>query len=571
MLIQLSVENIAIIEQLTVELEEGLNILTGETGAGKSILIDAVNALLGGRVSRDIIRTGEEKARVEAVFQMPPKLFGVLEEMGIDNQEDGILILSRQFTVSGKNICRINGNLVTVSQMKEIGEYLIDIHGQNDNQSLLRNKAQIEYLDMFSGSRLLSLKDEYQKLLSHFHETGRKINEMKAMERERARLEDLYRYQTGEIAAAGLKKGEDQELSRQSNLLSNAEGIMEAFETAYRMLGGEDDVFPGALEQVRRAQAAIDGISVFDQDFGKMSESIIDVIDKLEEITRDIRIRKDQINYNPQLQQEVEERLALIDSLKRKYGNSVEEIISYGEEARKKLEEINDSESLLEKLIAERDRLDRIIFDKAKDIHKMRLEAASVLEGRFNAQLPDLEMEKACFKVDIRFDETRNYNENGLDSVEFLFSPNPGEGFKPLSRIASGGEMSRIMLAIKTILADVDEIGVLIFDEIDTGVSGRAALKVGEKLLEVSGSHQVICVTHHAQIASLAKSHYYISKRIEGERTAARVVKISGQDRESEIARLLSGEDSESTTKLAREMIQKGTALRAGINSRRKA
>lgn len=564
MLIQLSVENVAIIEKLTIELEEGLNILTGETGAGKSILIDAVNALLGGRVSRELIRTGAEKACVEAVFQCPAALEEVFEQMGIENQEDQTLVLSRRFSVSGRNICRVNGNLVTVSQLREIGEYLIDIHGQNDNQSLLRNRAQSIYLDKYSGNTLMQELENYRKVLFQYRTLTRKISELKEMEKERARLEDLYRYQVDEISVADLKTGEDVELARQSTLLSHAEGIMEAFAMAHAAITGEDDYSTGALEQVQRAQAAIDGIARLDPDFDKIAESLIEITDKLEDIARDIRFKKEKINYDPLLQQEVEERLALIESLKRKYGNTVEEILDYGEKARLKLEEVTDTEALLKKLKVELDELDQTLYQKASLLHKMRVDAAVELKEKVTAQLRGLEMTKAEFEVDIQFDKTRKYTDQGLDSIEFLISPNPGEGLKPLNKIASGGEMSRIMLAIKTILADVDDIHVLIFDEIDTGVSGMAALKVGQKLLEVSRKHQVICITHHAQIASLAKAHYYISKKVDGNRTAAQVLKLTEQNRETEIARLLSGNSSESTRKLAREMIENGNDLRTG-------
>ncbi|UZQ85170.1 DNA repair protein RecN [Thermoclostridium stercorarium] len=567
MLVQLSVENVAIIEKLTMELEDGLNILTGETGAGKSILIDAVNILLGGRVSRDIIRTGEEKAKVEAVFQVPERLCGVLNNMGIDGGEDGMLIVSRQFTTSGKNICRVNGSLVTVAQLKEIGEYLIDIHGQNDNQSLLRNQAQIDYLDKFSGGGLLKEREEYRELLEKYREIEKKISELTEKEKERARLEDLYRYQVNEIEAANLKKGEDIELLQQSKLLANAEEIIEAFNSAYTCLAGEDELVPGAIEQVQKAQAALNNIADLDPDFGTISETLVEISDRLEEIARKIRNKREEINYDPALQQEVEERLALIENLKRKYGNTVEEIILYMEDAKKKLEEVSDMEGRLAELRRQKNELDDLLYKKAQNIHNMRVKAAEELKVKITEQLKDLEMPKAEFLVEVRFDDSRNYTENGLDAIEFLISPNPGEGLKPLSKIASGGEMARIMLAIKTILADVDETGVLIFDEIDTGVSGKAALKVGEKLLEISAKHQVICITHHAQIASLAKAHYRISKETIGERTVARVEKLDGAGREKEVARLLSGDESANTAKLAREMIKKGMDLRKKQNA----
>lgn len=562
MLIQLSVENIAIIEKLAIEFEDGLNILTGETGAGKSILIDAINALLGGRVSRDIIRLGEDKAKVEAVFEIPDKLINMLNDMGIEPSGDGTVVISRQFSVSGKNICRVNGALVTVAQLKEIGEYLIDIHGQHDNQSLLRSQAQVTYLDMFSGRILLQEKEIYQNVLKRYNEVNRKISELRKMEKERARLEDLYRYQAKEISAACLKKGEDIELERKSSLISNAEGIMQAFSSAYLNLAGDENNIPGALDLIQQAQAAIEGISGIDAEFEKISSNLLEAADRLTELTREIRLKKESINYDPKQQQEIEERLALIGTLKRKYGNTIEEIIEYGNFIQQKLEEVSDTESLLKKLNAEKSSLEIELYSKACQIHDMRVKAADELKEKVTKELMDLEMEKADFKVDIQFDQNRSYNENGLDIIEFLISPNPGEGLKPLNRIASGGEMSRIMLAIKTILADVDETGVLIFDEIDTGVGGKAALKVGEKLLQVSAKHQVICITHHAQIASLAKAHYLISKKTDKKRTIAILEKLDGNEREKEIARLLSGEENKSTTMLAKEMIEKGKTLR---------
>jgi len=566
MIIQLSVENVAIIEKLTIELEDGLNTLTGETGAGKSILIDAINALLGGRISRDLIRIGEEKARVEAVFQIPPKLVDIFNDMGIENLEDDTIILSRQFFTSGKNICKINGGYATVSQLRAVGEYLIDIHGQNDNQSLLRNKAQIEYLDRYSGSSLLTEKDEYSKALRQFNEVKKKINDLQAMEKERARLEDLYRYQLNEITAANLKENEEEELIRQSSLLSNAESIIEALNKSYAALSGEDDgLSAGANELTQLAQTAMENICGITPEFREISEALMEVTDKLEDISRSIRIMTEQVNYDPDLQQTVEERLALIEALKRKYGNTIKEIIKYGEEVKQKLDEVSDSESLLKKLNREKSELDSILYDKARNIHNMRVKAACDLNEKITSELLDLDMPKAVFKADIQFDESREYTENGLDSIEFLISPNPGEGLKPLSKIASGGEMSRIMLAIKTILADIDETNVLIFDEIDTGVSGRAALKVGEKLLEISKKHQVICVTHHAQIASLANAHYFIGKTYDSSRTLAHVKKLHGAEREIEISRLLSGDNSENTAKLAKEMIEKGTELRKDL------
>jgi len=564
MLIQLSVENIAIIEKLAIEFEDGLNILTGETGAGKSILIDAINALLGDRLSRDIIRLGEDKAKVEAVFEIPDKLHNVLNDMGIDPSEDGTVVISRQFSASGKNICRVNGSLITVAQLKEIGEYLIDIHGQHDNQSLLRSQAQVTYLDMFSGRLLLNEKEMYRKILKRYNEINKKISELREMEKERARLEDLYRYQAKEISSAHLKKGEDIELERISGILSNAEGIMQAFSSAYLNLTGDENIVPGALDLVQQAQAAVENIAGIDPEFEKISSNLLEAADRLEELAREIRLKKESISYDPQQQQEVEERLSLIGTLKKKYGNTIEDIIEYGNYVQQKLEEVSDTESLLKKLNTEKSSLENELYAKACRIHDMRVKAAEELKDKVTNELMDLEMQKAEFKVDIQFDQNRSYNENGLDSIEFLISPNPGEGFKPLNRIASGGEMSRIMLAIKTILADVDEIGVLIFDEIDTGVSGKAALKVGEKLLQVSAKHQVICVTHHAQIASLAKVHYLISKETGKNRTIAMLKKLDGKEREKEIARLLSGEENKSTTILAKEMIEKGKALRAG-------
>ncbi len=570
MLLQLDIRNIALIDEVNIELGEGFNILTGETGAGKSIIIDSINAVLGDRVSRDIIRTGSEKASIDAVFHVDAKeLSDIFDEIGLEPEEDGTLILSREITQSGRNTCRVNGKIIPASLMKAIGERLIDLHGQHDNQSLLRTQSHIELLDSFGGDRIGELKREYLRLLEQYKNTLAKIKEITAEPGERERKLDILNFQIAEIFEAKLKAGEEEELGKQRLLLANAEKIAGALGQAYSSIITGAQGEKTAVDLMNDALSHLKNMSRLADKYDDLADRLQDIIYLVDDLGSDVRRELDQVELDPALLEQTEERLDLIYKLKRKYGESIEQIQGFYQSAQKQREEIIKTEEIAKELSIKRNELEAALYDISVKLNKERVRAASVLESRICSQLDDLEMKRAKFKVDIQFDDAsengsgRKFTLNGLDKVEFLISPNAGEPLKPLAKIASGGEMSRIMLAIKTILAQVDKIPTMIFDEIDSGVSGRAAQKVGEKLSYISNSHQVICVTHLAQIACMADYHFLIEKISDKESTITKVSKLDNQNIIREISRLIGGTDSSYTSlKYAEEMIQNAKKLK---------
>ncbi len=564
MLQQLEIHNIALIDRVSIELGKGLNILTGETGAGKSIIIDSINAILGERLSRDLIRTGREKASVQAIFHAAGKpVERFLANVGIEPEDDGTLIVSRDFTLSGKNICRINGSMVTVSTLKELGELLIDIHGQHDNQSLLRTESHVELLDSFAGEELQKVKQNYHGLLEKQRALKSKLKNFSGDRKDRERKIDLLKYQIDEIRKAKLKPAEEEELNRQRMVMSSSEKVLTALSRAYGCLFSDDDISGSAMDRINASVSELSSIARIDEKYQAISKRLEDLSYQLEDITEDIRRERDGVEYNPDLLEEIEERLDLIFRLKKKYGSSILEVLEYCKGIEKELEEIHKSEEIVEAILEELGSVGQEMLKLAKQIHGLRKNAADVLESKIGQELDELEMKRAQFKTSLDFDDTldsngeRKFTVQGLDRIEFLISPNAGEPLKPLAKIASGGEMSRVMLAIKTILADVDQVPTLIFDEIDTGISGRAAQKVGEKLAFISAGHQVICVTHLAQIACMADSHFLIEKVSENESTSTHVSKMTGKEIHNEVARIIGGTNiSGITLKHAEEMIK---------------
>lgn len=577
MLVQLQISNVALIDKLNIELADGLNVLTGETGAGKSIIIDSINAILGERLSRDLIRTGTEKASVEAVFQIENARFGnLLEGMGIEPEEDGTLIISREYTAAGRNTCRINGKMATVSMLKELGERLIDIHGQYDNQSLLRTESHIDLLDSFGGDAIMELKHWYQQLLEKYRSIKNKLRGLSGDKNDRERRIDLIKYQIEEIKKAKLKPQEDENLNRQRVILSSSEKIMSALANAYDFLYGGDNGKSSAADGVNNALAQLESIVKLDEKYGGISKKLEELSYLMDDAVEDLRRAKEEIEFNPDLLEQIEERLDVIYRLKKKYGASIAEVLEYGGKLETELEEILRSEELITELGVQLSEVESELFKAAKELNGERRKACKILEDNICDQLEDLEMKKARFKVNIEFQEAlqegneRKYLQNGLDRVEFLISANAGEPLKPLSKIASGGEMSRIMLAIKTILADVDHIPTLIFDEIDIGVSGKAAQKVGEKLSYISATHQVICVTHLAQIACMADSHYLIEKISRRDSTVTRINKLGESGTKQEVARILGGANiSEITLKHAEEMLKNASGFKKSASGGR--
>ena len=564
MLRQLDIHNIALIEHISLEFGKGFHVLTGETGAGKSIIIDSINAILGERISKDLIRTGKEKALVEAVFEIGNgKLSGTLESLGIEPEEDGTLMISREFTLAGKNTCRINGKMATISMLKEIGERIIDIHGQYDNQSLLRTENHSMLLDSFGGDSIESFKRNYSKILIEYKDIKNKLKELSGVGSEREKKIDLFKFQIDEIKKARLKLGEEEELNQQRLVLSNSEKIIGVLSSTYELLLSGNNIKNSAVDNLNEAIAGMNGIQKLGEKYSDLSKRLGELSYQLEDITEEIRKEKEQVEYNPDALEQIEERLDLLFKLKRKYGSTIEEIGNYCAKIEGELEVLVKSEEVVMELQEQLEQVNDQLFKTAIGLNQERKKAAEHLEGKISFELDDLEMKRATFKVHIEFDDVcdihgnRKYNTNGLDKIEFMISPNPGEPLKPLAKIASGGEMSRIMLAIKTILANVDEIPTLIFDEIDSGVSGRAAQKVGHKLSFISKNHQVLCVTHLAQIAAMADEHYLIEKFSSEDSTQTKVLKLQGDGIMNEIARILGGANiSDITLKHAAEMLE---------------
>jgi len=545
---QLHIKNIALIDELTINFDNGFNVLTGETGAGKSIIIDSINAVLGVRFSKDLIRTGTDKSSVEALFQVENETFdNVLAELGIEAEDDGSLILSRDSLRSGRNSCRINSRLSTVSNLKDLGDKLIDFHGQHDNQSLLHTGSHINLLDAFGGNTINEIKSQYTSLLIEYKKIKDKLDSLVTNETEKEKRIDFLKFQIDEIKRVGLKEGEEEELVSRRLVLSNAENIIRVLSESYELLfSGETSGF-SALDKLNATVQSFSKIEDFGDSYKKISTKLEEISFHLHDITDEIRREIALIDFEPQELEKVEERLDVISRLKRKHGNSIKEILELCITKEVELEELTLSsekiEDLRKGLIDSQQRL----YKSAEILNKERMHVAKVLEQKIGNELHELEMKKAQFKVDIEFNAQRNetggyrFSGDGLDKVEFMFSPNVGEPLKPLSKIASGGEMSRIMLAIKTILADVDDIPILIFDEIDSGVSGRVAQKVGEKMAMLSKKHQVICITHLPQIACMADNHFFVEKTSDGNMTKVNVKELSKDERKGALAKLLGG------------------------------
>ncbi len=571
MLLQLQIQNVAIIDRVDIEFETGLNVLTGETGAGKSIIIDSINAILGERISKDFIRTGKDKGMVEAVFQIDNEKFADLfESIGVDAEEDGTLIISRELTATGKNTCRINGKMATVSMLKLLGERLIDIHGQHDNQSLLRTESHIELLDSFAEENIHSIKEDYVNRLNSYRQIKNKLKSLAGDNNERARKIDLLKYQIDEIEKSQLVEGEEAELERQRDVLSNSERIIATLSKAYDLLGSGSKIEKAVSDNINEVLSDLNDISGLDERYALVTKRIEVLYYELEDVVTEVRNMRDEIEYDPVLLEQIEERLDLIYRLKKKYGDTVKDVIEYSQEASKQLEDIINNEEIVNRLSADLKKESSELFKISKKLNTERAKAAKLLEDKIGIELEDLEMKNARFKVSIEFDDSEDYNnkrkfnQNGLDKVEFLISANVGQPLKPLSKIASGGEMSRIMLAIKTILANVDEMPTLIFDEIDIGISGKAAQKVGEKLSFISKNHQVISVTHLAQIACMGDNNHYIEKIAKGNITETKVKRLDEKEIRSEIARMIGGANiSEITIKHAEEMLMNAKKFKA--------
>jgi DNA repair protein RecN (Recombination protein N) len=550
MLHALHIENLAIIDRLEVSFESGFNALTGETGAGKSILIDALNLALGERADLSLIRAGAEKLRVNAVFELPddPDLYAQLAELGVE-PEDGMLYLSREVHASGRSIARINGQPVPIGTLKAVGDCLIDLHGQHEHQSLLKPSSHLEFLDRWLGEPALSLRQQLRQTVSALRQTERELEDLTAREREREQMLDLYRFQVDEIRKANLQVGEDEQLETEARRLTHAEKLIALAGNAYDALMGENS----AYDQTANASRYLTEIARIDPSVGAWSEMLEGALAQIEEVAHNLRAYAESIEYDPARLEEVIERQELIKRLKRKYGDTIEAVLQYADEAAAKLHALETQTERRAELEAEQTRLQAEAHTRSEQLSALRREGAQRFADAVQASLRALAMERAQFVVEVR---PKPLDPTGADSAEFLFSANPGEPPRPLSKIASGGEMSRVMLALKTVLADAAPVPTLVFDEIDAGIGGRTAHAVGEQIAQLARHFQILCVTHLPQIACRANRHLLIEKHTDGEATRVSVQPLTGEARVQEIARMLAGTPTETARQHARELLQ---------------
>ena len=538
MISTIQIKNIGIIDNLSINLENGFNVLTGETGAGKTLIIDSLGIICGNRFSKEMIRKGEEYSYVEACIYLPEN----------ENSIDGNIIVSREIYANGRNSCKINGRLVTVNELKEFMKQIIDIHGQNDNQMLLDKASHIEYLDSFIGKEISLIKTEYKNLYNIYNEIKLELKNNYGDETEKQRKLDLLKYQLNEIKEVNLKEGEDEKLEEQRKKIINSEKIIENIEIADNSLSNE------AVDNINSAIRALEKIESIDEIYSKKLTELKNIYYDIQEISRDISSMKEDVYFDEEERNEIEERLDTIFSLKRKYGNSIKEILKYKEKVENEIYEIENLDEINEKLrskLIETGKQMKLLADK---MHQIRKEKANELSQKINKELTELEMKNAKFNVKVEYNDKEFFNKNGLDEIEFLISTNIGEEEKPLIKIASGGEMSRIMLAIKSVLSEVDKIPTLIFDEIDTGISGIAAKSVGSKMKKISKNHQILCITHLANIAAQGTYNYYISKAIEDNKTRTKVEKLNEEGTIKEIARIASGDINEVSIQHAKQL-----------------
>lgn len=575
MLRELLVREFALIEELRLEFDTGLNILTGETGAGKSIIIDALGLVLGGRFSSEMIRTSSDACYVEAVFDIHAKqeLTDTLGGLGIQLQPGDALIVSREVSSSGKSRCRINGQTVNVGTLAEVGALLVDIHGQHDHQSLLSPDKQIHILDRFGGENLAGPCERVKLQYDRRVELHREFQGLQVDESEKTRRLELLGYQLQEIDDLKLQPGEEEELTREAEILGSAERLYEACAKSHFLLYEGDDGSSPAVAQLGEVQNRLEPLAAIDERLKPIIQMIAEAAAQAEEAARELRGYQDRIDFSPERLAQVQSRLEELAKVKRKYGGSIEAVLAHAEKARAEISGYTSREERLVELERELKELDSVLAADAASLSAKRRQVATALEDAITRELADLNMQKTRFLVSISNRPSSDGVEwqgqrltvgpKGFDEVEFLVSPNPGEDPKPLARIASGGELSRIMLALKSILGMVDEIATMIFDEIDAGVGGRTAQAVGEKMLVISQYRQVLCITHLPQIASMAHRHFFIEKSVTGDRTVVSVRSLTFKERVEELARMLGGSEmTDLTLKHAQEMLTLAESVR---------
>jgi len=564
MLKELHIKNIAVIDEVRLEFpNRGFAALTGETGAGKSILIDSINMVLGERTAKDLVRRGAERAEVNAVFEVTnSQIIAELEIMGIEIEDD-LVILSRELTAEGKGSCRINGRTSTLATVREVGKFLLNIHGQHDNQTLLTSKTHINFVDKFGN--LDDLLQKYSNAYKLTREISQKIETIAANEAEKAQRLDFLRFQIEEIGDAKLVAGEDIELAERCEILNNIEKISDAIHSAHNNVYGSSDWT--AYDLLDSAVRELETAMRYDKRISSFYESMNSILIELREVSLDVASYIDSIEFDPREQEQSEARLNLIFNLKRKYGEEIPGILEYFDKIVQECSEIENSDEISEKLKLELHIANENMVKLSRELSLKRRSAAKELEEKITSELEDLDMKRVRFavKVEDLYNEAGEikYSPTGQDNVEFMISANVGEDLKPLSKIASGGEMSRVMLAIKSILANSDTVDTLIFDEIDTGVSGRAAQKIAEKVSKISKDKLIICVTHLAQLAAMADWHYLVKKEVEEEKTATQVIMLDIAGRTYELARIIGGVTvTDLTLQNAEEMLKLADTLK---------
>ena len=540
MLTTLHIKNIGIIEDLSIDFQQGLNVLTGETGAGKTLIIDSLQMVSGGRFSKEMIRKGEKYSFVELCLYEPEN----------ENAIEGNIIVSREIYSNGRNMCKINGRMVTVTELKNFMKQFIEIHGQNENQDLLDNKLHLNYLDGFIGNEINDKKVEYKDFYQKYCDIKQELSNNFGDEKERQRKLDLLQYQVKEIEEANLKIGEEEELEEKRKLISNSSKIVENLKEADQLIA------ENGIDSISMAIRALEKIEMIDNKYEKISTDLKSIYYELQELSRDVNEYKNDVYFDEEERDYVEERLNLIYSLKRKYGNTIEEILKYCDEIKEEIERIENLEDYNNKLRKEQRKVLDSMDKLAIDMNNIRKQNAVVLSESINKELEDLEMKNAKVNVKVEYLENE-YFKTGKNIVKFYITTNKGEDEKELSKIASGGEMSRIMLGIKKVLADTDNVPVIIFDEIDTGISGKAANAVAKKLKVISNKHQVMCISHLPNIAAMADYNYFISKETTVDRTKTKIKLLEENEVIEEIARISSGEINEISMKYAIELRNK--------------
>lgn len=530
----LHIENIGIIDDITIDLKKGLNIITGETGAGKSLVVDAMSIICGNRFSKDIIKTGKEYCLVEIILSN-------------DKANDNIVV-SREISLSGKNKCKINGRLVTVNELKSYMSSVINIHGQNDNQNLLDENNHIKYLDAFCNDSLKCKKEKYLKLYNEYIALGLELKSNYGNDKERKRILDLLDYEIKEIDNASFKMGEEEVLEEKSKIMRNSEKIYECISSA------ENVISSNVLNDIDNTLRNLSKISEYNELYKKESDRLQGIYYELEDLSQNLYTYKEDISFDEIENNEVIKRLDLLYSLKRKYGNNIEEILEYKDNIQIKKEEIENMEEHLSNVSLRIEEIKKDMLKLAQELSDIRKENGTKLENMINKELFDLEMKNAKIKIDIEFDVNYKFNTNGLDKVTFKILTNIGDEFKALSKIASGGEISRVMLAIKKVLSETDEVDVLVFDEVDTGISGKAGSVVGSKLKSISKNHQVMCITHLGVVAAYADNNYYISKAVCDNKTISKVKLLDEAETINEIARISFGVLSTVAIESAKEL-----------------